>query len=337
MRWTCAHVARGRLPPEFELIARYFAPLAAAAPGALGLLDDAALVEVAPGHRLVATADAVVSGVHFLPDDPPDLVARKALRVNLSDLAAMGARPLGYLLVTAFSGQDEAWLAAFAAGLEADQRAFGIALLGGDTVATPGPLTIAVTALGEVAAGRELRRSRARPGDLVLVTGTLGDGALGLKALRGALPMLDEAQRAALARRYHLPEPRLAFGRAVAERGLAACGMDVSDGLVADLGHICDASGVGAEVDLARLPLSPAAAAAVAADSALRAAVCTGGDDYELLLTAAPEGAAALQAAAAEEGLLLTPIGRIVAGAGVHLRDEDGREIEFNSGGYRHF
>ncbi|MBX6320592.1 MAG: thiamine-phosphate kinase [Rhodospirillaceae bacterium] len=330
-------MARGRLPPEFELIARHFAPLAAAAPGALGLGDDAALVEVAPGRRLVVTSDAVVAGVHFLPDDPPDLVARKALRVNLSDLAAMGARPVGYLLVTAFSDQDEAWLAAFAGGLAADQAAFGIPLLGGDTVATPGPLTIVVTALGEVPEGRELRRSRARPGDLVLVTGTLGDGALGLKALRGELAMLTEADRAALVRRYNLPEPRLAFGRAVAEGGLAACGMDISDGLVADLGHVCARSGVGAEIELARLPVSPAAAAAVAADPALRPALYAGGDDYELLLTAPPERVPALVQAAAESGLHLTPIGRIVAGTGVHLKDEEGREIRVRSGGYSHF
>jgi len=230
--------AKTPLPAEFDLIARYFAPLAAGAPGALGLLDDAALVDVSPGHRLVVTVDAVVAGVHFLADDPPDLIARKALRVNLSDLAAMGARPLGYFLAAAFADQDEPWLAAFAAGLAEDQASFGVALMGGDTVATPGPLTLAITAIGEVRSGRELRRSAAKAGDLIFVTGTLGDGALGLAALRGALPALSGAQRDFLARRYHLPEPRIDFGRALTEEGLALCGMDISDGLGADLGHI---------------------------------------------------------------------------------------------------
>jgi thiamine-monophosphate kinase len=330
-------VGKGRLPPEFDLIARYFAPLAAPAPGALGLTDDAALIDVSPGHRLVVTMDALVADVHFLASDPPDLIARKALRVNLSDLAGMGARPIGYFMATAFSDQDEAWLATFAAGLQEDQRQFGLALMGGDTVGTPGPLTLAITAVGEVRAGRELRRSRAKAGDVVLVTGTLGDGALGLRALRNELPALTADHRRSLARRYHLPEPRLAFGRAVAEQGLATCGMDVSDGLFADLGHICETSGMGAEVELARLPLSPAAEAAVRVYPDLRGLIYAGGDDYELLLTAASDRAAALSALAGSLGLRLTEIGRIVVGNSVNILDENGKEIIDIRKGWTHF
>jgi thiamine-monophosphate kinase len=278
-----------------------------------------------------------VADVHFLANDPPDLVARKALRVNLSDLAGMGARPIGYFLATAFSDQDEAWLAAFAAGLQEDQRQFGLSLMGGDTVGTPGPLTLAITAVGEIRAGRELRRNRAKVGDVVLVTGTLGDGALGLKALRNELPALPENDRGFLARRYHLPEPRLAFGCAVAEQGLATCGMDVSDGLAADLDHICETSGVGAEVALVRLPLSPPAEAAIKAYPDLRGLIYAGGDDYELLLTAAPDRAAALSALAGSLGLRLTEVGRIVAGNSVHILDENRKEITDIRKGWTHF
>lgn len=336
-RLAVGRVGKAPLPAEFELIARYFAPLAAGAPGALGLLDDAALVDVSPGHRLVVTTDAVVAGIHFLPDDPPDLVARKALRVNLSDLAAMGARPIGYFLVSAFAEQDEAWLAAFVGGLAEDQAIFAVSLMGGDTVATPGPLTLAITAIGEVRAGRELRRSAARVGDAVFVTGTLGDGAIGLAAARGMLPELSEEQRAFLARRYRLPEPRVAFGQALSEEGLAVCGMDISDGLAADLGHICETSQVAARVDWARLPLSEAAAAALRARPGLRDAVFAGGDDYELLFAAPPEREAAILAAGARLGLRVTRIGEIVPGADVAVIDGAGQPIALARKGYRHF
>ncbi len=183
-------VAEGEAAGEFERIRRYFAPLAG--PGGLGLLDDAALIDCAAGHRLVVTADAIVAGVHYLPEDPPDLVAKKLLRVNLSDLAAMGARPLHYLLTTALPAElGDEWLAAFARGLAEDQRRFGVALLGGDLVATSGPAVLSLTAIGEVAAGTEIRRSGARAGDVVWVSGTIGDAFLGLRILRGAYPDSD--------------------------------------------------------------------------------------------------------------------------------------------------
>lgn len=323
---------------EFELIARYFAPLAAGEPGAAGLRDDAALIDPAPGTTLVATVDAMVEGVHFLPEDPAEMLGRKLLRVNLSDLAAMGARPRGYLLVTAFSERiDEAWIAAFVAGLAADQRDFGLGLLGGDTVRTPGPLTLSLTALGEVARGRALARSTARAGDLVYVSGTVGDGALGLKVLRGGLAGLAPAARQALAARYRLPVPRLALGQALAARGLATAAIDVSDGLVADLGHIAETSGLAGEIEAAAVPQSEAARHALAAEPGLREAVLAGGDDYELLFTVAPGRAEEVARLAAELDLPLTRIGTMAAGEGVRALDEAGRPLALDGRGWTHF
>lgn len=323
---------------EFDLIARYFAPLAAGTPGAFGLGNDAAVLDPAPGHSVVVTTDAMVAGVHFLPGDPADLVARKLLRVNLSDLAAMGARASGYVLDLALPPDlDEAWVAAFADGLRADQDEFGIALLGGDTVKTPGPLTLALTAFGEVPAGTALTRSGARAGDVIYVSGSIGDGALGLKALRGEIAGLTDTDRAALADRYHLPRPRLALGRALAARGLATAAIDVSDGLVADLGHVAARSGLAAEIEAQAVPLSTAARAALAADPGLREAVLGGGDDYELLFTAPPGAAAAIAALAEELALPLTRIGAMAAGTGVRVLDEAGAPISLAKAGWSHF
>jgi thiamine-monophosphate kinase len=330
-------VSASRLPGEFQIIARYFAPLAAKAPGALGLTDDAALLDVPAGCRLVVTTDAMVSGVHFLPDDPADAVAAKLLRVNLSDLAAMGAEPVGYTLVVAFSPEiDEPWLAAFARGLAADQERFGIFLLGGDTVATPGPLTLSLTAMGTVPEGRELRRRGARPGDLVCVSGTIGDGALGLKVLRRQLPNLPAHLREFLAGRYRYPTPRLGLGARL--RGVASAAMDISDGLIADLAHICETSEVAAVIEAEKVPLSEAARAALALDASLFVpAVLAGGDDYELLFTVSAGAADGLEKLAAAAGLPLTVIGRIEAGRGVTAVDRNGTALDTGAGGYRHF
>mgnify|MGYP001554099221 CR=1 FL=1 len=327
-------------PGEFEVIARYFAPLAAGSPMGLGLLDDAALVPVNPGCELVLTTDAMVAGVHFFPDDPPALIAQKLLRTNLSDLAAMGARALGYLLVTAWRDDTpEAWIAAFAQGLAADQQIFGIHLVGGDTVATPGSLSFTLTALGEVAGGRALRRSGARPGDDIYVSGTIGDAALGLMVRTGRLDDCDAADAEYLLSRHRLPEPRLALGQALV--GIAGAAIDISDGLVADLGHLCAASGVGAEIAAGALPLSQAAARALGRAPVLRETLLTGGDDYELCLTLPPARAAAVQAAAAiaghSGGVPLTAIGRITASSGVRVRDEAGAVLTFGQAGFRHF
>jgi len=319
---------------EFARIARFFAPLAG--PGALGLLDDAALVDALPGRQLVLTADALVGGVHFLADDPPNLVARKMLRVNLSDLAAMGAAPLGYLMTTALPAAcDEAWLAGFAEGLAGDQAAFGISLLGGDSVATPGPATLSVTAIGSVPAGRSVRRGGAIPGDLIYVSGTIGDAALGLRALRGELPGLDDTQRSFLADRYHLPQPRLALGERLI--GVAHAMLDISDGLIGDLNHLCAVSGVAAVLEAARVPLSPAVRGALARDPALLAPVLGGGDDYELVFTAPRAAEPALAGLATALALPITTIGRIEAGSGVRVIDETGRDIALAASGYQHF
>ena len=336
-------MANAKRPGEFELIRRYFAPLAAAAPAALGLGDDAAILSPRPGQDLVVTADALVAGVHFLPDDPPEQIARKMLRVNLSDLAAKGATPLGYLMTCAFDGRvDEPWLASFCAGLAADQAAFGIGLLGGDTVGTLGPLTLSVTAMGEVPAGRALRRNAAQAGDLVFVSGTLGDSALGLKRLRGKLAALSAEEGIFLIDRYRLPQPRLQLGRALMEAGLAKAALDISDGLLADLGHIGEQSNLAAKIESARLPLSPAAARALQDDPALIADIAAGGDDYELLFTAPATAQAPIAALGQRLGLRLTLIGRMIEAAGSHpgavrLLDEKGREIALERRGWQHF
>ncbi len=320
---------------EFERIAAFFAPLAAEFPGALGLTDDAAILRPAEGCELVVTTDTVVAGVHYVGDEPPDLVAQKLLRVNLSDLAAMGARPLAYTLNIALpSALKDDWLERFAAGLAADQRRFGISLAGGDSVSTSGPVTLTVTAFGEVATGAALRRSGARIGDLVYVSGTVGDGALGLKVLRGALAGLAEGHRDALVERYRRPEPRVTCGPRLV--GLAHAAIDVSDGLVADLGHIAETSGVAAVVEAASVPLSAAAAAALAIDSGLRDSVLGGGDDYELLFTAPAGAVPAIAALASELGLPLTAVGRIESGRGVRVAGPNGADVALPSAGYTH-
>ncbi|MGG5885505.1 thiamine-phosphate kinase [Falsiroseomonas sp. HC035] len=317
------------LPAEFGLIARHFAPLAGE--GALGLGDDAALLDPPPGRTLVLAADAMVAGVHFLPDDPPDAIARKLLRVNLSDLAAMGAVPLAYLVTTAFPrGVTQDWIAGFAAGLAADQAEFGVALLGGDTVATDGPACFSLTILGHVAPGTALRRLGARVGDDAWVSGSIGDGALGLLALTGRLPADAE-----LADRYRLPRPRLGLGQALV--GLARAAMDVSDGLVQDFGHLARAAGCGVEIRTGAVPLSGPARAALAADPALRARILTGGDDYELAFAADPADADRVRAAGLAAGVPVARIGRFVAGEGVRVLDGAGESVQLPGSGWSHF
>lgn len=321
---------------EFERIERYFAPLARRSEMALDLKDDAALVTPLPGRDLVLTTDAMVAGRHFFAEDPPDLIARKLLRVNLSDLAAMGARPIGYLLATAWrEDTSEDFIAAFAKGLAEDQETFDVALLGGDTVATDGPLNFTLTALGDVERGRALRRAGAAPGDRVYVSGTVGDAALGLMIREQKLAVSDPADAAALIGRHRLPEPRLALGRALI--GLASAAIDVSDGLVADLAHLCAASAVGAAIEAEEVPLSPAAARALGQDEALLGRLLTGGDDYELCFTLPPAREAQALAAAAKVGVQIAAIGRIGAGSGVEVRNKDGRRLDLGAGGFRHF
>jgi len=312
-------------PAEFGLIARHFRPLAGL--GALDLLDDAALLRPPPGRDLVFTADAMVAGVHFLPDDPADTMGAKLLRVNLSDLAAMGAVPLAYLMtVSAPRDTGDAWFAAFAAGLARDQARFGVTLLGGDTTATPGPMTLSLTAIGHVAPGAALRRRGAAVGDEVWVTGTIGDGALGLLALQGRVADPDGW----LAGRYRLPQPRLGLTL----HGIVSACMDVSDGLVQDLGHLCRAAGLGAVIEAALVPRSPAAQAA---GEAWLKTCLTGGDDYELLMAVPPQYAEALKAEAAAQGVGVTRIGRFEAGVQIRVLDGAGAAISLDRPGWSHF
>jgi thiamine-monophosphate kinase len=313
------------LPTEFARIAQYFRPLAG--PGALALGDDAAVFIPPQGRELVVAADAMVSGVHFLPDDAPALIARKLLRTNLSDLAAMGAAPLGYLLtVSVPRGTDESWFAGFSAGLAADQVEFGIHLLGGDTTSTPGPISLSLTILGSLAPGTALRRNGAEAGDDIWVSGTIGDGALGLLAAKRELADPDGF----LSDRYHLPQPRLALGLALV--GIAHAAMDVSDGLVQDLSHICRASGLAAEIRSIDVPLSPAARAANRLELCL-----TGGDDYELLFAASPAAADQIRAVSRATGIAVTRIGTFRPGAPhVTVSGLDGKILSLSSGGWSH-
>lgn len=321
---------------EFALIARLMAPLAAGLPGAFGLTDDAACLSAPAGEVLVVTNDVMVSGVHYLPDDPPDLVARKMLRVNLSDLAAMGAAPYAYVLgLTLAKSAGAAWLERFVEGLAADQAQFDIALAGGDTVATDGPTVLSLTAFGTVPVDAALRRNGAKPGDRVYVSGTIGDAALGLKVLTGAMSELSIRGHDTLAQRYRLPEPRIALGQAL--RGLAHAVIDVSDGLVADFGHICETSSVAGILDAAHVPLSPAASNAIDTDGELLNTVLTGGDDYELLFTAPPAVEAQVLALAGICGVPITCIGRVEAGAGTQVVDSAGRALMLSRAGYQHF
>ena len=323
---------------EDQLISRFFAPLATH-PGARGLTDDAATLSVPAGAHLVVTTDALVADIHFLADDDPDLIARKALRVNLSDLAAKGAQPYAYTLCLALPpGWREDWLVRFAEGLAVDGLEFSFALLGGDTVKTTGPLTIAVNAFGLVPSDHIPRRDGARPGDTLYVSGSIGDGALGLLARRRAqaLAGLSELERDYLARRYLLPQPRTALAPAVLSH--ASASMDISDGLVGDLAKLLRASGASADLELGAVPLSPAAQAACKLDSGLLETALTGGDDYEILCAVPFEQRVAFEAAAQESGVPVTPIGTVTSGhRAPRWLDDEGEELHFARGSFSHF
>jgi len=322
-------------PGEDELIARYFAPLAG--PLGLSLRDDAALLAPPPDCDVVLTTDALVAGVHFFADDPPGAIARKALRVNLSDLAAKGARPLGFLLALALPPDWSAdWLAAFAAGLGADASDYDCPLAGGDTVATPGPLTLSLTAFGAVPAGRMARRSGAKAGDRLYVTGTIGDAAIGLLIRLGRGPDIPHADRDFLLDRYLAPQPRIALAKIIAMRANAC--MDVSDGFVGDLTKMLAVSGVTARALVYRLPLSKAARAAIAAKPDLFAVAATGGDDYELLVAVAPRLAPAFEAESAAAGVPVAFVGEAAEGAAPPcFIGPDGARVTFPRGSYSHF
>ncbi|UCH76145.1 MAG: thiamine-phosphate kinase [Rhodospirillales bacterium] len=320
---------------EFARISRYLAPLTEGFPGAFGLTDDAAIIGPMSDRDIVATTDTMVAGVHFMSDERPDLIAAKLLRVNLSDLAAMGAAPLAYLLNIALPASiDDDWLGAFVRGLAADQAAFGITLAGGDSVTTPGPPTFTVTALGTVKCGWAIRRSGARPDDIVYVSGTIGDAAVGLECLQREVAGLTPETRDELIGRYRLPRPRVGLGGRLV--GLASAAIDISDGLAADLTHILDASGVGAELNAAALPLSEALKAVLAREPDILTTVLAGGDDYELLFTVAPGYAARIVKIATDLSLPLTPIGRIVTEPKLRIVAPDGAELKLARKGWVH-
>ncbi len=327
-------------PGEFALIERYFRPLAVD-PGAFSLLDDAASYTPPPDCDLVLTTDMLVAGVHFFADDPPDLVARKALRVNLSDLAAKGAEPAGYLLSLGLDDDwSEPWLAEFCSGLAKDQEAYGLSLWGGDTVRSPGHVTINITAFGQCPMGGMVQRGTTRPGDMILVTGTIGDGALGLLARRladdPAIANISASEKAFLVDRYLLPQPRMAAVSAV--RDLVHAAMDISDGLAGDLEKMCRASGTGADVFLADIPFSSAAERVLAANPDLLSTAICGGDDYEILLSVDPGNCDKVIDGLAELDVPTAAIGQMTGAAGVvRFETADGGVADFAVGSFSHF
>lgn len=325
---------------EGELISTYLAPLAEGFPGAYGLKDDCAVAAPRPGCEFVFKTDAIAAGVHFLPDDPPEDIAWKALAVNVSDLAAKAAEPVGYLMSLAFpQAPTHGWMRRFAGGLAEAQAAFGMHLMGGDTDRRPGPLAITPMVVGEVPAGKLIRRDTARVGGKIFVSGCLGDAALGLVLRRdpksGARWGLGDADAAALVVRYLRPRPALGLRDAL--RLAAQASMDLSDGLVKDLGRMCRASGCGARVYAECLPVSRSAGKALSAEPDLFTKIVSAGDDYEVLATVHPDLAADFEACAEAAGVAVAEIGVIVAEAGVEVIAIDGHPISFPVTGYDHF
>jgi thiamine-monophosphate kinase len=325
---------------EFDIIARYFAPLATN-PAALGLLDDAAVLSIPEGQELVATCDTIIAGVHFLPNDPPDTIGYKSLAVSLSDLAAKGARPHVYLLSVAFPDLPAPpWLEAFVMGLQAAQENSGIDLVGGDTCATLGPLTVTVTAIGMLPQGEAVLRRGAMAGDRLYVSGTIGDAALGLKLLRrpqlAAEWGLSDEEGAFLVDRYRCPSARTAL--ALPLRQCARAAIDVSDGLAGDTAKLCQASGVSARIEAARVPLSPAVGKVVAKRPELLAELITAGDDYEIVAAMEASHAGGFEKEAQDHGVTVTAIGEIGTGSGeVSVVDGEGRPLKLDRGGFDHF
>lgn len=330
---------------EFNIIEKYFRPLAAGADGALGLLDDAAILGCPDGCELVVTTDAVVSGVHFLESLSPQDIAHKVIGVNLSDLAAMGAKPRAVFLAAQFTQDiDENWIQNFADGLGEVLERSGAKLMGGDTVSTPGPMAFTLTAIGHVPTGKALKRAGAKPGDLIFATGTIGDGALGLLVAQNQLNALSDEHQKYLRLRYARPKARCAVGADLSNATLITAAADISDGLIADLGHICKASGVGAIVEAEQVPVSDAVRTALNDNSDLLQLVLTGGDDYELVFTAPEDALAQLEALSETHNVPITAIGRIehpettekLCESAVCVVDTNGNPLDTGTGGYRH-
>lgn len=318
---------------EFDIIARYFAPLTRGFEGAAGLTNDVASFAAAPGSEIVVTVDTLVEGVHFLPEDPARLIGRKLLRVNLSDLAASGAEARYYFLAMSLPARiDEGWIAEFAAGLADDQDEFGVRLGGGDTTSTPGPVSLTLTAIGEVPAGATIGRCGAVPDEDIWVSGTVGDAALALSVMSGEEGVQDFPH---ILSRYRLPQPRVGLGPAL--RNLASAAIDISDGLLADLQHVCKGSDVGAGINRGDLPLSDEARILLAGEPSRWDLVLGGGDDYEILFTAPAIMRTRLDAVSRDTGVPLTRIGKTTRGPAITVTDETGTSREAAPSGWRHF
>ncbi len=328
-------------PDEFELIDRYFAPLAESEPGAFGLSDDAAVLSPPPNKQLVFTTDGLTAGVHFFDDENPRDVATRLIGVNLSDLAAMGAKPWVYTLSLALpSSLGVDWIADFSKELKVLQSRFAFNLIGGDTTSTLGPLTLSLTAIGTVPLGKALLRSSANAGDLIYVSGNIGDAALGLLVLQGKIDGLSEKYSHFLATRYHCPEPRVSLGQSLS--GLATAATDISDGLIADLGNLAKTSGLSAEIFINQIPFSESAKAAFSIDTSLQEHALTGGDDYELIFSVPETASIKVENLAQKIGLKLSNIGILHQNIEknidtVNLLREDGQKLVYNKNGYSHF
>jgi len=321
---------------EFDTIEKFLAPLCVGFPGARGLTDDTASLVISDGHEAVITLDTMVSGVHFLPTDPPDLIARKLMRVNLSDLASAGATPRTYFLSLSLpSSIGDNWIKAFAEGLWVDQNIYSVVLGGGDTTSTPGPLTLSLTAIGEIPKGQAITRGGAQVGQDIYVSGTIGDAALALVLIQTKGVKQVQADAPSLLAYYQLPEPRVSLGLLLL--GLATSAADISDGLMADLGHICRASGVGAEILSSSVPLSDEAHKLISEQSELSNCVYSGGDDYELLFTAHPKDAEKIMAISEKLNLPITRVGRTIKGELPVLLSDSGEIMDLSSSGWRHF
>ena len=321
---------------EFELIDTLLKPLAVNAPGEFALSDDAAVLPESPaGAALVMTKDALAIGIHMLVDDPPGDMARKALRVNLSDLASMGAKPIGFFMALCIGRDtDEVFLKEFISGLAEDVEEFSIPLMGGDIIRQDGPFIVTITAVGSVKKEDVLRRSLAKPGDSLWVSGTVGDGALGLLAARGELPSLSAAHQDFLSNRYHVPQPRIETGLSLA--GLVRACIDVSDGLVADVGHMCKASGVGCRIEQSAIPLSPAATELLQSDVDVWSTILTGGDDYELAFAVPAERESQITDLMRSGPIRLTRIGLFQSGVDANVVDANGVGVQFETLGFQH-
>ncbi len=318
---------------EFDLIEKYLRPLTDGHSEALNLTDDAAIINA--GERdLIITKDALTENVHFLPDTPPKILAAKLAGVNLSDMSAMGAKPL-YCLISSILPRDtdEKWIAAFARELGKIQDKYGFALIGGDTVSHDAPITLTMTMIGEVKTGKALLRSGAKTGDYIYVSGTIGDAALGLKSAKGEIPHNDY-----LIDRYNIPQPRVELGKKLI--GIANAAIDISDGLIADLSHICKCSKVSSMVNSDDVPLSEEVRKLChKGELTMLETILTGGDDYELLFTASPEKESEINEISEELSLPITKIGEITLQSKnkVSILDNTGLEIEIQSSGYRHY